>query len=167
MAKQVSSSTVKVIDRGWDGIIRDLREIGNSYAKVGLPADGKTSGRKSMPDLIEVGFAHEFGFTPKNIPERSFMRTSFDQKSEEIAAKQQIAVDKVREGFASPRVALTELADEGVEIIKDKIRTEDPSWPKLKKQTTDKKGHDKMLVETQQMLNSMQHKVIMAPFVGR
>lgn len=168
MAKRiVTSSTVTVIDKGWDGIVRDLREIGNSYAKVGLPADGSTRGRKSMSELIDVGFTHEFGYDPRNIPERSFMRTSFDQKSEFIAAKQQEAIDKVREGLATPRAALAELADEGVEIIKEKINTEDPSWDKLSDVTVAKKGTSKMLVETGQMINSMQSKVIMSPFVGR
>lgn len=166
MAKVVTSSTVKVIDRGWDGIVRDLREIGNSYAKVGLPASGKTAGRHTMEEVIEIGFAHEFG--SRKIPERSFMRTSFDQKKEEITLLQQKAITSVREGFNTPRGALKELAEEGVEIIKQKIIEEDPSWPDLKDSTVAKKGGvTKKLVDTGQMLNTMQSEIVMQPFRGR
>ena len=166
MAKVVAKSTVKVIDKGWDGIVRDLREIGNSYTKVGLPHDGKTTGEKTMTELIEVGFAHEFGSDRQHIPERSFMRTSFDQKRETIHGLQRVAIDKVMSGVLSPRQALAELGDEGMEIIKEKIKDEDPSWLALKKATVDKKGFDKMLVETGQMRNSMQHKEVMKPVTG-
>lgn len=167
MSKRVvTSSTVKVVDKGWDGIIRDLREIGNSYAKVGLPHDGTTSGRHSMAELIEVGYAQEFGSERHNIPERSFMRLSFDQKRNTITQLQQQAVDKVRTGVSTARAALTELADEGVQIIKQKIYDQDSSWPELSKKTIAKKGTTVKLIETGQMVNSMQHKVVMRPFVG-
>ena len=75
-------SKVKVIKKPTDAI-RELEKISNSMkgadsVKVGLP-----KGSNDYPDgtsVIMVGSVHEFGSPSKNIPQRSFLRATVQEK---------------------------------------------------------------------------------------
>lgn len=146
---------VEIFDRGWDRIISQLREAGHSYTKVGLPEGGKTSGRHQMPELVVVGVTNEFGSPELKIPERPFMRETADNNQERISILQLRALKSVVDGFKTVRQALYGIGEEVKEMIVDKIRS--GPWIKNAPRTIKKKGRDEPLIDTGQMINSIQH----------
>jgi hypothetical protein len=146
---------VQVIDRGWDSIIADMRDLGQSYTKVGLPNDGTTKGRYDMAALIEVGAANEFGH---GVPERPFMRNTFDENKQNIVRMQKEACEKVIDKSSTPGKALFEIGEEVVEMIKQKIMN--GPFTENAKSTKARKGDLPPLIETMQLLNSIQHKEV-------
>lgn len=150
---------VQEIDHGWRQIVQELKEAGYAYSKVGFPEEGKTPGRHSMSKLIEVAAGNEFG--NEKVPERSFMRTAVDENMERISSLQEEAIRKVSGLQATARSALFELGEEVEEIVRQKVLSGDSSWPKLSDFTIKRKnGDDTMLIETGQMIDSIQHKEV-------
>jgi hypothetical protein len=148
-----------VIDRGWNKISRELRGSSNSHSKIGLPANGKTSGRYSMPDLIDVAFENEFG--NKKIPERSFIRSAVDENAPAIKAIQAKAVRAVTGGQTTIRQALIGMGEAVEKMIKQKIKT-GPFAPNAPL-TVKKKGSSQPLIDTGQLINSIQHEEVILP----
>lgn len=77
----------KVIDRdlGWKRIKADLNkaQAGQSFVVVGLL--GKAHNRRDSDPVtnVEIGVIHEYGAPNAGIPERSWMRRTFDLKRDE------------------------------------------------------------------------------------
>lgn len=68
------------IDLGMKNIVRSFKKVDGSYVKVGLQGETgqKTYGEKWNPvTVVDIGVIHEFGTV--NIPERSFLRNTFDE----------------------------------------------------------------------------------------
>jgi hypothetical protein len=146
---------VEIFDRGWNRIIEQLREAGHSFTKVGLPEGGKTAGRHQMNELVVVGVTNEFGSPELKIPERPFMRETADNNREKITMLQLGALKSVVDGFKTVRQALYGIGEEVKEMIVDKIRS--GPWHKNAFRTIQKKGRDEPLIDTSQMINSIQH----------
>ncbi len=76
---------LKLIDRdlGYRRIVAELRRAtnGGAYAKVGIL--GGTEERDGGVSAVELGTIHEFGAPAAGIPERSFLRRTFDRKKDE------------------------------------------------------------------------------------
>lgn len=160
MAKPLISPTRKtvVIDRGWNKISRELRSSSKSYTKVGLPANGKTSGRYSMSELIDVGYHNEFGAPRAKVPERSFIRTAIDENAQEIAATQFSVVRAITGGQMTILGGLEKIGAVATLMIKNKIKN--GPFVGNKPSTVKKKGFDWPLVETTQLHNSIQHEEV-------
>ena len=81
LVEKKSQRGLKIIDLGWGQIMRELQKTKNSYTKVGFPENGNLASnaeadRESFEELIKVAAANEFGTA--RIPERSFIRKSYD-----------------------------------------------------------------------------------------
>lgn len=76
--------SLKQIDRGWDAIKAAVRNArSESYAKVGvLGASKKAARRGSKLTNVDLALIQEFGTA--TIPERSFVRATFEAKKEEL-----------------------------------------------------------------------------------
>lgn len=76
---------VKVKDKGWDAIVSTAKKYAGLKGKaavVGIQASGsQRSGEEGGLTNVLIGTVHEFGSPSKNIPERSFLRATFDAKS--------------------------------------------------------------------------------------
>lgn len=116
---------------------------------------GKHKGGKLT--IVEIATIHEFGAPSVNIPERSFIRKTFDEKGSEIA-------DAVEDFFGQyvmgdiPYDAATKGIGEYVKgIIQTTIR--DLSSPALKAITIQLKGSSQPLIDTGQLIDSIEYKV--------
>ena len=158
--KKAKVTGFQVIDRGWDRIVADLRKAGHSFTKVGFPVEGSTSGRYPMQKVVTIAMTHEFGYPPKNIPERSFLRKSIDENQEKISTMQVAAIRAVVDGIKTVRKALFDIGEEAKQMVVQKIVQGDSEWKELKQRTIDKKGFDHILVETGQMRDTIQHKEV-------
>jgi hypothetical protein len=150
--------TFEIIDHGWDRITRQLGEAGNSYTKVGLPENGKTSGESSMPEVINYAAINEFGCDEKKIPERAFMRESADENILKIEILQKEALDSVVVGTSTVRNALRRIGEEVKEMVVQKIMS--GPWVANAPSTIRKKGFDQPLIDTRQMMNTIQHEEV-------
>lgn len=76
----------EVVDRdlGWRELMKRVAQIKNSYAKVGVFDEGEHEG--SELSVAEVAAVHEFGTEDGHIPERSFLRSTFNAHREELIA---------------------------------------------------------------------------------
>ena len=72
----------KTIDKdlGQKQIVRELKKAKGSFVTVGIHA--KEHEYESGASVQMVGTVHEFGLPEKNIPERSFLRSTYDKNKE-------------------------------------------------------------------------------------
>lgn len=72
MAK--SDKRVKDVDKGYENVRRRISESNDTHVTVGFHADENDS------EQVQVASVHEFGAPRANIPERSFLRSTVDEK---------------------------------------------------------------------------------------
>lgn len=152
MIKAFTSSYYR--DFGWNNIVRNLKKANRSYTKVGLPENGVTAGRLTMPELVNVGHINEFGLNKGGVA-RPFIKGVVDSNTNAVHELQFSGARRLLGGLPL-RAALAYIGSGVEKIIKKNIITKQftPNKPK----TIAKKGFDYPLVETKQLLNSIQHK---------
>jgi phage gpG-like protein len=163
-------SNVKDIDKGWKRFVRDMGKIDGSYVKVGLPegftpgtASDPTGGQRDASEILIIGATHEFGTDkagPKKnitIPERSWLRSSFDKNKERFNR----ALDRTYDQLLRRRLSVFEglgrvgllAANSAKKMIRD-LRV-----PPLAPSTIKRKGSTNPLVDTGQLVQSITHEV--------
>lgn len=148
----MSTYKFKIYERDGEGMkaIKRIRALADMTARIGVFDDGKKHGNMS---LSEIAVIHEFG--AGNIPQRSFLRSTFDANINKYYAFLADEMKKIIEGKSTPqkslqRLALRIVADaQGriVEGIEPKLspRTIKARAIKLKKQQNDPNNKDKKL----------------------
>ena len=152
----VKITHVQEIDLGWGKIKSELRRLSRAKVKVGLPEGGTTSGRYDMDKLANVAAENEFGNSGANLPARPFMRSSFDENINEIKRKSLNAVHSISGAVMTAKEGLDDIGDAVASTIKKKILSGE--FAPLSAKTTKRKGHDTILIETGQLISSIQHK---------
>jgi hypothetical protein len=85
-----ASFGLRDVDRGWKALMREARGAANrqhSYAKAGIIGEKAQEAHAVEPGAapmtnVTLAATHEFG-VPGKLPERSFVRSSFDKHREE------------------------------------------------------------------------------------
>jgi len=116
---------VKVIDRGWNKIVRELFGLAKGQG-VAVGVQGEESQKASEEHdgntNVEIAVVHEYGSSDKkHPPERSFLRSTFDEKR----ANYEIALTKLAKGVFSGGTVeghLFLLGEEAKGDIIDKIK---------------------------------------------
>lgn len=91
MGRSGFRASVSEVDRGWKAFRRAMRDAdaGQSYVKVGVldepeahatPSGDKGSDTRDGITNAELAAVHEFGSRDGRIPERSFIRSTYDAK---------------------------------------------------------------------------------------
>lgn len=73
----------KDIDRGWKRIKREIAKMDSAYVKTGIQQG--TADYKGGVAATTVAMVNEFGSEDGHIPERSFLRSSFDENATQYA----------------------------------------------------------------------------------
>jgi hypothetical protein len=139
-------------DHGYSNIIKEVQRGGHTYTKVGFPLAGDLGDpptTSSMSEMITVAAVHEFGAPKRNVPERSFIRTTFDENVEEINERKRIEYKKVLQGKQTVRVGIGRVGEFLTNKIKEKIRLGLQPELKVREGTP--------LWDTGQLLNTVQH----------
>lgn len=171
-------SDVLDIDLGWKDILKELRGLSKKEIKAGIQG-GKT--KDGTADIVTVAAVQEFGamifqhpgevtvyrkvkkdgsFANMGrlilIPERSFIRATFDEKSDEIGEHAEAAVTAIINGTdVSKALTLTGQYIEGE--IKRKIGS-GPFTPNSPA-TIRKKKSSKPLIDTGHMRQSVRYEI--------
>lgn len=165
--------SVKIDDRGWRALTAKVYGLDKAHVKVGvlaskggsMPHTSTTSGEAPIKGgegkitLIELAAIHEFGSPAAGIPERSFIRRTFEtQKAalEEIIGK--LARLVVTKGMA-PRKALGILGAWAVAEINKTVKEGEGVPPPLQQRTIDRKGSTRPLIDTGRLLQAVTYEV--------
>jgi phage gpG-like protein len=151
----------------WNKLRKKIQDMGEeAYVKVGvLTARG---GNDTHPDagisLIELATIHEFGAPAANIPERSYLRSTVQNKQEAIVEmSNRIGKKLVMDEDFKIEDGLNALGTWAVGQVKNTIvheETEGPEPQELKPATIARKGSSTPLVDTGRLLNSITHEVV-------
>lgn len=144
-------------DRGYKKIVSDLRKLqGQPYVKIGVLEKAGDHSDSSFT-VAQVASFHEFG--TETIPERSFLRGTLAAKKNEIGtAAARFLKDRIYQKV-STEGALNRLGLYVKSLIQGRIRA--GIAPPLEETTIARKGSSKPLIDTGQLLNSIQHEVVL------
>lgn len=151
--------TVKDDRKKWDELVKKVHELS---AKGGNAVDIGLFGEQGS-DLVIYAASNEFG--TDTIPERSFLRSTFDEQKKEIRQKVDRAKVDILLGKVTRDRFLTRTGLWFERLVKEKIeRSKDwavPNAPSTIAQKTTSSGvGDQPLVDTGRMRQSITHKIV-------
>lgn len=119
---------VKIIDKGWKKLKLELEKLQRTSVKVGVlssaepyPAeDGE--GPKTVAQIASI---NEFGSPKQNIPERPFMRQSFDKNIQKLSDFKEKAIYQVIDLKTNSMIAANKLGIFFKGIIQKEIASGD------------------------------------------
>lgn len=170
MAKSIIRSKVKTIDtdKGRLVILGQVELLKKKpYVKWGWIVEGKGTDKHGESDLTNATIAaiHEFGAPKANVPERSHMRSSFDDNRPALVKTTRFLAGKVLDGRITVSKALDILGLIGLTNLQKKIRSGIP--PPLSQRTLDQRAakgdaNPTALIDTAEMVNSSTFAKIMS-----
>lgn len=192
MAGARSSFGLRDVDRGWKALLSQARGAANrqhSYAKAGIVGAKAQQAHAVEPGAapmnnVTLAATHEFG-VPGKIPERSFVRSSFDKHREEywillrsLVGRWFIAASRMPLHQALGIIGLKMASDMRAGIL-DEAGIPPPNAPstiarklakgKWKRLSTEKVAEmmaagrgPRPLVDTGQLVRSISHEVVMS-----
>jgi hypothetical protein len=145
--------TVKIIDRGWEKIKKELGRLDDSSTNVGLFGNGGDA----SSNIAERAAIQELGSRRwKDSRGRPFMRQAFDDNQREIEKRVVKEYGKVVDLKTSPRQALRRIGTFHEGNIKLEIST--GMFRPLAPATIRAKKSSRPLIDTGQLRGAVQHK---------
>lgn len=139
-------------------LVQQLRP--EPHVKEGYPIESsETDADHDGVTNLLIAAVHEFGTDDGRIPQRSHIRSYFDEERKKIERFAASKAGQVLDGRITLRQALEQIGLLMLSLHKKKIRSSIP--PPNAPSTIARKGSDKTLIDTGQMLNSSTTKVIM------
>jgi hypothetical protein len=153
------------VDHGFKGIIKELKKLENKpFVKIGYPAEvSKKDAKKKdgsgatseFVTVLDVAVFHEFGTV--NLPERSFIRASFDDNVKKYEKMNKKLLIKIYSNKMTVERALDILGEMILNDIK-KFMINNEVKPVSIRASNDSGS---TLVDTAQLMNSLTFKRIM------
>jgi hypothetical protein len=167
MGKSRVNFSVREIDHGFDKlkhVLKAMRDQG-AYVKAGVigskgaEVHGSIAGQTiTNTDLAAI---HEFGAPSVGIPERSFIRSTFEANKQDYISKLRLVVKNVYHGRGTIEAGLKLIGLKIENDIKATVRSGEGVPPPLAQSTIDRKGSSRPLVDTGQMINSVSSAVVL------
>jgi hypothetical protein len=123
------SAKLIVRDRGWKKFFRNVRQIRDARVRVGVLADTEEGGlheEGGSLTVAEIAAVNEYGTQDGRIPARPFVRPTFDEQREKLAAMGRSLMGKVLDGQATVDSALNMMGAALAAAIKAKIASSVP-----------------------------------------
>lgn len=146
---------MKTIDHGFGKLVEETHRLAGLDIAVGvLEKDAEETYPNGMT-IIEVAAIQEYGTA--TIPARPFMSDTAIEYEKKAADVMQEQLEKVIAGS----ISATEAADEVGLWFRGRINAHinNGSWEENAPSTIRRKGHDKPLIDTKQLYNSIDHEV--------
>lgn len=145
-------------------IVKRLREIterakqlNNISLNVGIPSDKGEREKSSGVTNAELGIIHEFGAPERGIPERSFMRSTAEEESKNVAKLAGIQIKKSLNSEISAYDAFSVIGNYLQVKIVDKIT--EGNFEENTKETIKRKKSSKPLIDTGQLRASITYEI--------
>lgn len=142
------SVEVKLIDHGFDNIIRQALKLDGKGVKVGIR---RGKGSHDGTDMLDIAVYNHFGTA--SIPARPFVSDCAEKNAGQIQEAQKRLVYRVYQGGLSADGALAELGAWYVNVQKGHILH--GGWTPNAPATIKRKGSNKPLVDTGQLVNTV------------
>jgi len=159
-------------DHGYMDRLHEISKLDGMFTKVGFPGKGRlrrgdSSDKKQVDDMseiIKIAATHEFGAPSHNIPERSFLRTAYDENFTALQEFKKSRFALVVTGKLTAKQAFAQIGEWFTNKVKEKIRSNIPppnSEKTIARKSSSRKrtsnSSSRTLIDTAQMLNSVQH----------
>lgn len=153
---------VQDMDLGWDRIIAELDALTSKELLVGIQEGAKTKyqykkGREQDPGVSVAEYAAKNEFGTKTIPQRSFIRTAFDENIDRIESVTAKQYGEVIDGKKTLKDALGIIGQVVIGLIQRKIRA--IIFPPNSRETIARKGSSKPLIDFGQMMKSVTYAI--------
>lgn len=150
--------TIKDRDTGWRKLFTLVKRLVREKPalRVGVLAsehDARAGGQG--PSNVELATIHEFGAPAQGIPERSFLRSTFDANQAKYARMEEALALRMVQGGVDERKALGLLGQVAVSDIRAAITTGTGIAPSLAPETIRRKGSSRPLVDTGQLVGAI------------
>ena len=142
------SVEVKLIDHGFDNIVRQALKLDGKGVKVGIR---RGKGSHDGTDMLDIAVYNHFGTA--TIPARPFVSDCAEKNDGQIQEAQKRLVYRVYQGGLSADGALAELGAWYVNVQKGHILH--GGWTPNAPATVKRKGSNKPLVDTGQLVNTV------------
>lgn len=156
---------VKDKDRGYREAVEALRRMaGRTRCVAGIRA-AKGGQVYQDPDgggsitLAEIAGVHEFGSPKTGVPERSYLRATFDTEREVYQAELRGVVENAIDGKATLEEGLDRLGVGFVGDVQEYIRAGMGPPPPLAPETIRRKKSSHALIDTSRLVNSLDSEV--------
>ena len=150
-------------DKGYADLRATLAKIAKDrpYVVVGIRGEAGAQTYQSEGgdaiSLVEVGAVHEFGSRDGRIPERSYLRSTFDARRDDYARGLRAGLGRVVDGSSDID---TELGQLGLVVTGDVQQTiATLTDPPLAEYTIKRKGSSKPLIRDGRLKASVDHEV--------
>ncbi len=156
------ADNVRVDKRLWDKLRAKAKRLDKMHVKIGVLASkgGAAAHGPDQISLIELAAIHEFGSPAAHIPERSFIRATFNIRRVNALRDMVARLAKaIITNDLAPERALAMLGAWGAAEVKNTI-TEIDIPPPLADSTVQAKGSSKPLVDTGLLKNSISYEVV-------
>lgn len=153
------AGSVQDKDRGYARALGSLRALARgAHVVVGIRgAKGAAREPGSPLTLVQVAAVNEYGSEDGRIPERSFLRSTFDAKKGAIAAELAAGLKKVVVGELKTEVLLGKV---GLRLAADVVETVTAGVPPPNAPlTVIRKGSTHTLIDTGRLRQSIDHEV--------
>lgn len=146
-------SRLKINDRKWRELKRRIPQIAGAAVTVGVQSDAG-AGEDGVP-LAAKAFWNELG--TETIPERPFMRDTFDQQKGKWGRTADTAISAILSDRFSPKRAFGVLGQMAEDDIKTAIG--EGGWTPNAPSTIAQKGSSQPLIDTGAMRQAIRYKV--------
>lgn len=143
-------------DRALKRLMRTLEQQ-DYTVKVGVLG---SAGNHEHITMVELAAIHEFGSPKNNIPERSFIRSTLEEKHKEIAQMISQLAAQIVSGKLNSYRAHEILGAWAASAVKNKITQGPHIPPPLKPGTIKAKGSSRPLVDTGRLVQSITYEVV-------
>ena len=163
MRQLVVAATVTPMDHGLIRLEEELARLNGSYVLVGFQEGEVTkaqtkNGRSKKAGQSQAQIAADNEFGTKNIPARSFMRTSFDENQKLIDKAIGVEYDQIIDGKRTAYKSLVRLGVLMEGLIRSKILS--IHYPPNSPRTIAAKKSSKPLIDFGQMIAAIHSKVV-------
>lgn len=154
-------SKLKVNDKKWQELKRKIPSIKNAAVTVGIQSDAGSDDDEDSTPLAAIAFWNEQGTDGGGwggpIPERPFMRDTFDQQKDKWGRAADTAISAILSGKFDPERAFGVLGQMSEDDIKAAITNGD--WVKNSEATIELKGSSQPLIDTGAMRQAIRYEV--------
>lgn len=138
-------------DKGWKKIAQAVLRSKDVIANVGVQNSPSPRDGGSSVSNLDLAIIHEFG--TDTVPERSFIRSSFDEHRPEYSRMLNRGGKQILDGKLDAETVVGVIGEKCLSDVKRKI--DDGIPPPNRPSTIAKKGSSKPLIDTAQLKNSL------------
>lgn len=144
------------VDRGYKKLVAALSEHPHGAVRVGIQGDEAAAPHagagEPLPN-VAIGVIHEFGVPEVGIPERSFLRSTYDAKIGDYATILKKGARDVYDGKVTSERVLGRVGEKFASDVKGTINA--GIDPPLQPATIARKGSSKPLIDSGQLKGSI------------